>query len=381
MLNELFKIVYFEPEYIFRNFLYKFFQIINAKLSNISSGYSFPPARLLLVLTGKCNLRCVMCSLYGKEGLLKKRIPEFLKEDIEPEHLLKVIKELSFYRPNIILTGGEPLLYRYWYEVAKYIRKKKLRTFLATGGTLLEENAEKIIEVIDHIQVSVDSGNPEIHNLSRGVPGSFEKIIKGIEKIDLIKKKNLLKKPFINICCTITDINYQNLASIIEFFEGRKIEIREIAFQHLEFTDKKTLAEHKKVYKEKLDTETYFWEGFTYRGNFEIESLISQIKNIKGKKDRRVVFRPDLKIEEIEEFYTTSKIPPRFKRKCLAPWYEAFILPDGSVWTCADYIAGNIKQESFLKIWNNRKYRTLRRTINRIKNFPVCKTCASLYVY
>jgi MoaA/NifB/PqqE/SkfB family radical SAM enzyme len=323
-----------------------------------------------------------MCSLYGKEGLLKKNPPSFLKDkDIEVKYLFKLIKDVSIFRPNIILTGGEPLLYKDWYGLAKYIREKKLRTFLATGGMLLEENAEKIVDCIDHIQISLDSGKSEIHDKSRGVKGSFEKIIRGIEKIDLIKKEKNFKKPFINICCTITDINYKSLETIIEFFEDSKIEIREIAFQHLEFTDRETLSEHKKIYREKLDTSTDFWEGFTYKGDFEIPKLISKIKEIKERKNSKIVFRPDLRIDEIEEFYTSSKIPKRFLKKCLAPWQEAFILPDGSVWTCADYVVGNIKEESFLKIWNNEKYRKLRKTINKIKFFPICKTCASLYVY
>lgn len=381
MLKEIIKIIYLEPDYFLRNFLYKFLQMINVSISSFSTGYSLLPNRLLIALTSKCNLRCVMCSLYGKEGLIKKAPPSFLKEeDVASDYFLTLVKDTSIYRPNIILTGGEPLLYKDWYKVAKYIKEKKLRVFLATGGMLLEEFAEQLIETIDHLQISLDGIKPEIHDKSRGIKGSFEKIIKGIEKIDEIKKGKGVKKPFINICCTITDINYKNLHEVIEFFEDKKIEIREIAFQHLEFTENVALEEHKKIYKEKLNTDTNFWKGFTYKGDFNIEELISEIKKIK-ERGKKVTFRPDLKIDEIKDFYTSAKIPERFLKKCLAPWQEAFILPDGSVWTCADYITGNIKEESFLKIWNNEKYRKLRRTINRIKNFPICKTCASLYVY
>lgn len=55
---------------------------------------------------------------------------------------------------------------------------------------------------------------------------------------------------------------------------------------------------------------------------------------------------------------------------------EAYIFPDGSVRPCLsmDYIAGNIKEESFLKIWNNKKFRRYREVIKE-KVFPACTKC------
>ncbi|PIY03331.1 MAG: hypothetical protein COZ21_09540, partial [Bacteroidetes bacterium CG_4_10_14_3_um_filter_31_20] len=111
------------------------------------------------------------------------------------------------------------------------------------------------------------------------------------------------------------------------------MEINELAFQHLEFTDKKSLEKHQKIYQEEFGIETNFWSGFLYQPEgIDVNYLREEIKKVKergqpGIKD--IVFRPNLNLSEIDDYYTTDKLLPRYFRKCLAPWQEAFILPNG----------------------------------------------------
>lgn len=384
-IKKIIKIFALEPEYFLRHIFPQIKCIINNSLSDFTSGKSFALKRLLIILTGKCNLRCRMCSLYGELGLIKSNPPSFLKEDLKFKDVKKIIDDVYLDKPSIILTGGEPLLNKDWHKIAKYIKEKNLRLFLATGGTQLSDFANELVETISHLQISLDGPNENIHDQSRGAGGSFTKILTGIEKIAKIKKDKRQKKPYINICFTINNINYKYLLDLVKFLNSLGIEFNELAFQHLEFTDEETLKKHGELYKNIFQRETDFWSGFLYQPKeMNVNYLIEDIKNIKNKKVkniREITFRPDLKIEEIEDYYKSNLIPKRFQKKCLAPWNEAFILPDGNVWSCADYICGNIKKENFKDIWNNEKYKKLRRYLIKEKFFPICKTCASLYVY
>lgn len=379
MIRDILKIIYNEPSYVLQQLLPKTLKYFDLLFSNFSGGYSLFPQRLLIALTAKCPLRCKMCCLWGREGLAKYSY-SFFEEKLTSDALANLILSVAKYKTNIILTGGEPFLSPLWWDIAKFAKKKNLRLFVATGGTLLEEEAERICKVVDHLQVSLD-GPEEIHNISRG-KNSFQQIISGIKKIDKIKKH---KRPFINICYTISDVNYFSLVDTIKLVDNLGVKINEFAFQHLEWTDEEQLKKHKEAYKNLFNIDTSFWSGFKYDiKGIDTDVLYNQIKDtfcVKVKNITSIVFRPNIKLKDIKKYYTdASYIPDEFKRKCLSPWNEAFILPSGDVWTCAEYIVGNILEDNFLNIWNNNLSRKLRETINKVKYFPVCKTCASFYI-
>ena len=115
-----------------------------------------------------------------------------------------VTNDVSFFKPNITLFGGEPLLHPACMELIRYIKKAKMHCLMITNGSLLEEFAEDIVEAgMDELNLSLD-GDRELHNEIRGMPGLFEKIVNGLKKVNRVKKEKEHKKPFINLQCTIT---------------------------------------------------------------------------------------------------------------------------------------------------------------------------------
>lgn len=358
----------------------------NMAASPYTKGYSLAyPKRFLLAITANCDLRCVMCCLWGEEGQVKAGAPYWAQGQLTFDDVKRLVDDVHPWMPSLIFTGGEPLIHKQWYEMTRYAKSKGLRLFMATGGTLLERNAEKLVEVMDHLQISMDGPDPSVHDVNRDTDGSHSRIVKGIQKIDRLKKERGLKQPYINICCTITGNTWNHLERHLEFLESLDADINEVAFQHLEFTDEETLKEHRKVYESAFGISTEFWKGFLYQPDgIDVKQLVETVKKIKSrgsKKINSVVFRPDLTLDEVPQFYTTNKVLPRFQRTCPAPWHEVFVMPNGDVWTCADYVPGNIKQQSFRKIWNNAEYRRLRQHLLEHQTFPACKVCASLYIY
>lgn len=356
---------------------------LNKLLNNYSNGYSFALNKVFLVLTFKCNLSCKMCVLQGDMGLCKNY--PGMKEDKNLSLLKwqKIIDGFYKYSPSIIFFGGEPLLYSGWYEIAKYAKSKGLRLNLPTNGTLVENNAEKLLEVMDNIDFSID-GTEAIHDSIRGVAGTFKKVISGIKCLQELKIKRGQKKPYINICFTISQANYNNLVDFVEFLVSENLEINLLNFQHIEFTSQKIVEEQKDFFNKNFNRETNFWEGVASNfQNIDTNILISQMETLKNKKYKNInyiEFEPDFTSLEIKNYYAREDFKKDFK-KCLAPYYEAMILPQGEMWICPDYSIGNAKDNTLYNLWNSEKARKFRNVLTKNKSLPICGNCYTVYLY
>lgn len=373
-----------EPKYILPHFVSSLKYYLNYLFSNFTKGYSFSLNTVFFVLTYRCNLRCVMCGLWGPQGLCFSSLKMKEREELSLDSWEKVVDDLYKLSPNIILFGGEPLIYPYWYELAKYIRSKNLRCHLPTNGTLIKENVDKITEVITNVDFSLD-GIEEVHDEIRGEKGIFKKIIEGIVLLNNYKKEKNSSLPYINICCTINDLNYDKISQIPEFFEKNNIEINLLNFQNIEFTTSGTLENQKNFFKKFFAQETTFWEGVEKKDfKIDIEVLIKEIEKIKGKKYsniKYIEFEPDFTADEIRAYYKREHNKIRKNHgKCLAPWNMAMVLPDGEVWICPDYSVGNVKEENILKLFNNKKAREFRKILVNLKKMPICGDCYTIYI-
>lgn len=68
-------------------------------------GYSSPPGGIDLLLTDACNLRCSYCPIWGDDAVLSAA------SMMETAPTLRLIDEVSAFRPMIRLFGGEPFLH------------------------------------------------------------------------------------------------------------------------------------------------------------------------------------------------------------------------------------------------------------------------------
>lgn len=136
--------------------------------------------RAQIELTRFCNLKCLYC--YSESGSHQRT--KFL-----PEKVFEIIDELETLGCVWVdFTGGEPFLFRGWYDVFKYVNDKSILLSIHTNGTIIDE---EIIEKLSHlrvkqIQISLDSHLPEIHDKVRGKRGAFAKTINSIRTLKQI---------------------------------------------------------------------------------------------------------------------------------------------------------------------------------------------------
>jgi len=136
------------------------------------------PDELRLVaweITRACNLRCIHC----RAAACERRDPD----ELSTEECFGVIDDIvSFARPIIILTGGEPLLRPDVFDIASYGTERGLRMVMAPNGTLLDEPAAQrcIASGIQRISISIDGAAAQVHDDFRQMPGAFEGAMNGI---------------------------------------------------------------------------------------------------------------------------------------------------------------------------------------------------------
>lgn len=138
---------------------------------------------LRISVTDRCNFSCVYC----KAGAVSHIPKETLMSYEEIQLFVKVVSDLGI--KHVRLTGGEPLLRKDIEILIEKIRKiDGIDTIgLTTNGYYLEEKAESIFNAgLDSINVSLDSlDEKSFYEITRG--GNLKKVLKGLEKIKIIK--------------------------------------------------------------------------------------------------------------------------------------------------------------------------------------------------
>jgi len=293
--------------------------------------------------TLNCNFFCKHCgSSAGRknyEGSLKteeiKNVFEEVADNFNPKETM------------IAVTGGEPLLRQDLFDVMKYAKSLGFSWGMVTNGFLVNE---KILQKMkdsgmDTIVVSID-GIEKTHDEFRQVKGAYEHAIKAIKLLD---KANFLKDLQITTC--IHKGNFADLEKMYKTFIplgitswrvmnvdpiGRAEDNSEIIINDsqlklmLEF-----IKEKRKTSKVKI---TYGCEGFLGL-DFEDE--------VRG-----------------HLFYCATGIN------------IASILYNGDIFICPNVprlphlIQGNVKKDSFVKIWNE-KFEFFRN-----KNRTNCDKCS-----
>jgi AdoMet-dependent heme synthase len=139
-------------------------------LSTVATGL---PKWIAWEITGRCNLRCIHCRSASDS--------EADEGEYSTAEAMELIDEVAAYAaPVLVLSGGEPLLRRDCFELARHGTDRGLRMCLATNGTLVDEGVcNKIRESgIRIVSLSLDGSNAAIHDDFRQQPGAFEGVIK-----------------------------------------------------------------------------------------------------------------------------------------------------------------------------------------------------------
>jgi MoaA/NifB/PqqE/SkfB family radical SAM enzyme len=360
-----------------------FYRRLKAAISySYGKGKSSYPEAITLFLTHRCNLRCKMCGQWGEGGVTKGKDFEFINCELSLQEVKNIIEDVAFFKPNITLFGGEPLLHPGCVKIIREIKQKGMHCLMITNGYLLDGLAEEIVGAgLDELNVSLD-GSARLHDEIRGSTGLFDKIMQGLQKVNYFKAKSGKNYPLINLQCTINKYNYKNLEELLDV--AQLVKANSLTFHNLIFLSADRLERQKEFAKE-LNCSFAEWKGFVFEPGIDPQVLYAKIRQIMAKPYKfSVDFYPNLSGKSLNEYYKNPNyLPCDYPARCLSPWMVAYIFPDGEVRPCLNcsYSYGNIRTEKFLSLWNNYLAVKFRKTLKDKRIFPVCARCTELYRY
>jgi len=269
--------------------------------------------------TSACNLQCCYCRASAKET------PH--PDELTSEEAKDFIDSVASLKPMIILSGGEPLLRPDIFQLAERATKLGMRVALATNGTLLTPQIVDMINEanISRVSVSMDGASSEVHDVSRG-SGAFIKTLQGIEFLRG-------KVPF-QINMTITKSNVDQVGSMMDLAE----DLGAVAF-HLFFLVPTGRGQEDDLISPSEQDAVLRWLVQ------DCKSRSIEVKVTCAPQYSRIM-RVELSGEERQKMLGSA---------CLAGTNFVFVSKTGDVCPCGylPVVAGNVREQSFVDIWNN----------------------------
>lgn len=282
-------------------------------------------------VTYACNFRCSYCNCWSMANP---------REELDTLQALKVIRELGEAKVwLLIFTGGEPLIRPDLDQLIKEAKTFGMNVSINTNGSMLSQKAEMLIGAgVDSLTVTAESTVPKIHDKVRNFPGAFNKLSEGIERLKHLRKG---KKPRINVRMDITKENYREVKPYIEFWRRKVDSVILQPIHQTEKTEKYKSTENMRFSKkDETEFKKYFDE-------------INKYKNFSN-----IYYR------EIPTFFFDPDSLYR-KYRCFAGYIFGQIDPYGNVYSCTEYIKkfGNLRDRSFMEIWNGETAKNFRKII------------------
>ncbi|WP_025683554.1 radical SAM protein [Paenibacillus maysiensis] len=269
-------------------------------------------------LTKKCTLGCKFCI----NAEMRKEWNTDIDEDGLQEMLERIAKINNL--KGITLLGGDPLDYKYIFELANGLEQQNIPFGFITAGEHLYTGKYDLLlknKKLEFIGLSIDS-------LDRGIVESIRgrDILKAqLESLDYLLKvkenNNLNYKIFTN--SILMNINKESLIDLIDFFIRRNV-------------DKIQILEYNHRAKSKNDFSLPFTEELLF-----VEKLIAYLINMKENTEAisklELCFVPELGKEYIEKNIKMGQLSKGNSNVCPVFRETAFISNDGFIYPCDSY--------------------------------------------
>jgi MoaA/NifB/PqqE/SkfB family radical SAM enzyme len=163
--------------------------------------------RVNFMITKVCNLHCRMCDVpqfnFGEKDLSLDKIKEIIREAAE------------LGAETLELSGGEPMTRKDIYEIISYATSLKLKTFMATNGTLI--NPSKVERLLNAglTMVTFSLEGPEGMNDHIRGKGNFSKTHDAIRSF--LEYKTKIPELQVMVGITLSRYNYKIIHSFSQY--------------------------------------------------------------------------------------------------------------------------------------------------------------------
>lgn len=298
-------------------------------LSSVSrtSVINFMPPSISVELTNKCNLKCPECPS-GSGKMTRQRgfmEIEFFK------HLMKEVRPYLYY--TNLYFQGEPMLHPMF--LSFLTESRNIFTTVSTNGhSLSEKNSDSIVTSgLGRLIISLDGLSQDTYTSYR-INGNVGTVLEGIRNVSEAKRRNCSKMEF-EIQVLLNKANESEIPEIRKLAERAGASL---VLKSMQLTDNVTMGSW-------LPQDEKFRRYRLKNGSYIIKSSLP--------------------------------------RRCARLWFNPVVTWDGKVIPCcfdkdAQYIMGDLKEDSFRNIWHGQKFKKFRKDIlSGREKIEMCRNCTS----
>lgn len=168
------------------------------------------PMAVYLEVTNSCNLQCSHC--YMSASLQES------SKVLTTGEIYSVIDDLNRMDVfTLVLSGGEPLMRKDIFDIARYASDSGMQVFLTTNGTLINNHIAATLEEcgVKKVTVSIEGVADHSHDRMRG-RGTLAKVKKGLDIL-------LSHEIDVEAEITVNRQNIEELPQIAQFCKERNI--------------------------------------------------------------------------------------------------------------------------------------------------------------
>ncbi len=319
--------------------------------------YRFP-RQLEMEITTRCSKRCIHCehTYWPKESQVRKNLGY--------DEIVRVLEQFPTLRWASLVGEGDTFRHPDMMELVKYLRSRNIMNYMPEHmSDWTDETFKTVVEEdMDGIIVSFDAATAETYEkLKRGC--GFEKVVANIKKLVEEKKKRNSPLPEITFIYIAMKDNIHEIPEFVDL-------VADIASRAEYGASSRIGVVRLLTFKQILD--------------LQVDEIPKEIVELAQERARaRDVFINFTGTNERE------LLPPP---ECCLAWMEPYIFMPGHISQCCsvfisnnrDFIRehahGNVYEEDFKAIWNNKSYKTLRYLIGK-KDAPIPMQCANCRVF
>ena len=274
------------------------------------------PYRMDLAITYRCNNDCAHC--YNARA---RDFPE-----LDTAHWKRILDKLwELGIPHIVFTGGEPTLRNDLPELVAHAEHNGQITGLNTNARRLADAdyVKKLVDAgLDHVQITVESGDENVHNHMVGNKSAYRQTIRGL-------KNALSTSLYVMTNTTMLRTNVRQIPNTLDFLADLGVP---------------TIG---------LNALIYSGRGLTV-GTGLNETELRPILDVAAQKtsahSQRLIWYTPTQYCQFDPMEQNLGV-----KGCTAALYCMCIEPDGDVLPCQSYYhpLGNLLEDSWDSIWNH----------------------------
>ncbi len=294
------------------------------------------PYRMDLAVTYRCNNDCAHC--YNAR---ERNFPE-----LSTQQWFKILDQLwELGVPHIVFTGGEATLRDDLPELIKHAESNGQITGLNTNARRLsdERYVQQLVDAgLDHVQVTVESCNEQVHDEMMRAKGAHKQTIAGL-------KNALQSKLYVMTNTTMLRTNVQTIPDTLDFLAD--IGVPTIGLNAL----------------------IYSGNGLTVGTGLhenELQPILDIATQKTAERGQKLIWYTPTQYCEFDPTANNLGV-----KGCTAALYSMCIESNGDVLPCQSYYTslGNMLTDSWDSIWNHKLSVQLRER----QNLPAkCETCS-----